>query len=205
MNHLLHHEAWKAANDLRRADTRLRDLGQQAVGNPGVAPPGHDLVNVDDPVQGDTPVTDPLLILERDGFWQGEDGSLMLRPFFFWPGVVRHVHPVGGMIKPAPKMRLWARWTLRLLATQWQKFDGSTARGWSGGVSGADVTLIWSPAGVSLTPQNVIFPSTYTDSMPPGDTLVFHDILGGTDADGRWDITNNIVDQFNGIFIPSFL
>lgn len=200
----IEHDTWKAGCELRRLDAVARHLAGQQPGAPAFVPERNEpALSVADSIYADSPVDDEWARIEQNGFVQREDGTLRFRPLFFWPGMVAFVHPIEDSVNPGPNMRLWARFTLPVQSTTWT-IAGDSFTGWNAGVTGAAVALIWKPTNESMTGENIIFPGTYSDSLPPGGAIVFHDSIGETNDRGEWRRLGSI-HEYNGIMIPSFL
>lgn len=196
------HVVFQARNAVRRTREAIAQMDAQPMTATGVAP--HDSLEVADPVEGEFPITDEWAALWRHGFWQSAEGDLMLRPLYFFPGILAHVHEFGQPFRPAPNRALWAKWTLYLGSTQWTSDTGTTTTGWNALISSAKIDLVWASPGENLADHNVIFPSIYTNSMPAGNTLIWHEKIGGTNGTGRWAFSDQH-DEIHGILMPSFL
>lgn len=146
-------------------------------------------------------------VISRQGFYQDAAGRLQLPPLAFWPSVfLMDGYDEKSATVPPKDSRLIAAVSYVLGSTGYPGNDSQgapiTRIGWSGAVNSTQVQLTWAK-NTEPVPPNVIFLSTYANSMPPQDTFVWHFVIGSTDGAGAFTL-NPSADRIGGLFIPPF-
>lgn len=131
--------------------------------------------------------------IQTKRFWQDSTTKLLsLAPLPFYPGIIL----VPADMNPPPNSKLWVRLSYVLIGQDY----GFDDLGWSGGIASATATMTWDSG--NLVAQNVIFPGTYSDSLPPGGTLVWHVLVGQTDAASKFTLSLDYVDTSTPLLTP---
>lgn len=178
---------WTAHNTARRMDLQQRNLSPQSWADDGqiqLLGASADRTSV----RGLDPVADEWAMLERDGFYQDEDG-LRLMPVLVYPGIALDQFTTKPTTPPA-NSSLYVRIAYVL--------QGNATGGWNGALT-ATATLHW---GRLPLPPNVIFPGSYARSMPPNNTFVWHYELGHTDESATYTPTTEGHNRALGQLIP---
>lgn len=172
-------DLWSTRNRLRDFDAMQRDFAPMSWSNgTDEFPHAPELGQVSE-VHGANAVTDDWAQLLHEGFLQGEDGLLRLRPILVYPGLVLTPWLEQGTPTP-PSSALWVvvHHVLEPVYYPWTKKTG-----WSGRIVDARAWVEW--GGRDPRP-NQIFPGTKDTAMPPNNTLIWHFRHGFTDAQGRY-------------------
>lgn len=172
--------AWIATNTVRRLDEQNRFFGATAwADGASSARP----LNQTTEVHGAYEITDEWAMLEADGYYQAEDGRLKLAPVLVYPGVV--LAPwVEGYTVPPRSAFLWLTIEHVLGTARYPTADPERPdTGWSGQITSTRGRLEW---GSGEHREQQIFLGGYKNSMPPASTFIWHQIIGSTDAGGRY-------------------
>jgi len=191
-------EAWQAANAVRRVDEQQRFFGATPwADGAGQSKP----LNQTTEVHGAYEITDEWAMLAAHGFYQAEDGRLRLMPVLVYPGVV--LAPwVRDYTVPPPNAFLWLTIEHGLGTAKYPTSDPERPNiGWNGQIVATRARLEW---GSGEPREQQIFPGVYANSMPPASTFIWHQIIGYTDASGRYAPLNDSPTLVAGFYCPPY-
>lgn len=193
--------AWTTHNAVRRLDHAQRDFAAMEWSDgAGQADP----LDQTTLIHGAHQVEDEWQIL-AGGFYQDpETRELRLAPFLVYPGKIVAPYVTTGILPPANSFLL-LRVTYGLSPVTYPALSdaGQSTTGWNGRINSTAVLLFWHPRNQPL-PANSVFPSSYSNSMPPGNNFIWHASLGYTDSGSAFTRSISEIESVCGQFIPPF-